>query len=104
MTSQRRTMRRITAMLAGAAIAASGTFAALAPAASATTRHSTTGTERFTITSTSPEGPETFVAAGPVSGRGNDISLNEHEDRVMFADGTVTLTHMRTRDRSHFDP
>jgi hypothetical protein len=54
---------------------------------------SSTPTEYFTATQTSAEGPQSVVAAGPISAVGTDVQVGRHRDDFVFPDGTLTIRH-----------
>ena len=64
---------------------------------------SSTPTEYFTATQTSIDGPQTVVAAGPISATGTDVQLGTHRDNFVFPDGTLKVRHQRLTERQTFD-
>ena len=64
---------------------------------------SSTPTEYFTATQTSESGPQTVVAAGPISATGTDVVLARHRDSFVFPDGTLTVRHEPLTTSQTFD-
>ena len=64
---------------------------------------SSTPTEYFTSTQTSAAGPQTIVAAGPISATGTDTVLGTHRDNFVFPAGTLTVRHEPLTDKQTFD-
>ncbi|HEY5012154.1 MAG TPA: hypothetical protein VIK61_05540 [Acidimicrobiia bacterium] len=52
-----------------------------------------TQTEYFTATQTSVDGPQTVVAAGPISATGTDVQTGLHRDQFVFPAGVLTIRH-----------
>lgn len=90
-------MRALFAITAAVAIAAVGTIGAGAAVASPTP------TEYFTIAQTSPAGPQTLVAAGPLSATGTVVAISNHKDHFLFPNGAVTTRHTKVTSRSTYD-
>jgi hypothetical protein len=63
------------------------------------------GSQRFTLRFTgSGGGGGTVYAAGPISGTGSDVVINDNTDRFVFTGGSVTVTHQTTNSSDSFDP
>jgi len=60
-------------------------------------------TEYFTATQTSIDGPQTVVAAGPISATGVDMQTGAHRDNFVFPDGTLKVRHQKLTERQTFD-
>jgi hypothetical protein len=64
---------------------------------------SSTPTEYFTATQTSVDGPQTVVAAGPISATGTDVQTGRHRDQFVFPDGVLTIRHEPVTTSQSYD-
>lgn len=64
---------------------------------------SSTATEYFTAAQTSVSGPQTVVAAGPISATGTDVQVGRHRDNFVFPHGTLTIRHEATTTSQTYD-
>ena len=87
---------KVRALLCVAAVATVGAMGTGVAGAS-------TSTEYFTSTQTSVTGPQTVVAAGPISATGTDTVLARHRDSFVFPDGTLTVRHEPLTQKQTFD-
>jgi hypothetical protein len=79
------------------------TACALAITPVLTASASPTPTQHFMSVQTSIDGPQTVVAAGPVSGTGTDTQLSNHRDQFVFPNGTLTVRHESGSVKQTFD-
>ena len=63
-----------------------------------------TPTQYFTGIQTSQSGPQTVIAAGPISAKGSDIELGQTTDRFRFPKGSIMLKHHGRATSQHHDP
>jgi hypothetical protein len=59
--------------------------------------------QNFTLTSDINEEGGTIVASGAINATGQDVVINDTEDRFVFPAGTLTVAHAPLRDREHFN-
>jgi hypothetical protein len=59
--------------------------------------------EHFTAVQTSVNGPQTVVAAGPISATGTDVESSNRKGQFSFPDGTLTVKHQTVTSRQTFD-
>jgi hypothetical protein len=80
-----------------------GTIVAVGAMGTGVAGASSTPTEYFTATQTSIGGPQTVVAAGPISATGIDTQTGRHRDDFVFPDGTLKVRHQPTTTSQTFD-
>jgi hypothetical protein len=64
---------------------------------------SPTPTQYFVAVQTAVDGPQTVVAAGPISATGTDTVLSNHRDQFVFPKGTLTVRHEPGTGKQTFD-
>lgn len=60
-------------------------------------------TQYFTGVQTSIDGPQTVVAAGPISATGTEVDLSNHRGQFVFPKGTLTVRHESSTEKQTFD-